>query len=293
VLGLLFVLSQFEEGDTMGIRLVAIDLDDTLLDSGLRISPRCVSDIENIRQQGILVTLATGRMYRSALPFALKLGMNIPLITYQGALVKDTYSQEVLYFRPVGELAPTVMEFLREQGVYFHTYFDDQLCVESDSPEAIAYSQLAGVELTFMPDLIKASRSLPAFKIMAISNQTSSLDPIEADLRERFGQELFITRSKLHYLEIMHRDANKARALQLVAEHYGIKQADVLAIGDSYNDVGMLAWAGTGIAVGNAPPLVKEAADHVTASNDEDGVAEALEKWVLHTEPGPAAQRQA
>jgi len=273
----------------MSIKLVAIDLDDTLLDSGLRISPRCADDIEKIRQRGILVTLATGRMYRSALPYALQLGMNIPLITYQGALVKDSLSGEVLYFRPVGELAPKVMEFLREQGVYFHTYFNDQLCVDTDGPEARAYSQLAGVELTFMPDLVEASRHQPAPKIMAISHDIRLLDPIEADLNERFGQDLFITRSKMHYLEIMHRDANKARALQLVAEHYGIDQADVLAIGDSYNDIAMLNWAGTGVAVGNAPQAVKAAADYVTNSNDEDGVAEALEKWVLNPTDKPTA----
>lgn len=260
---------------------MAIDLDDTLLDSGLRISPRCTRDIRALKEQGVKVTLATGRMYRSALKYALQLGMELPLITYQGALVKDTLSGEVLYFRPVGEMASSVMEFLKARGVYYHTYFNDQLCVESLSPEALAYSRLAGVELTLMPDLIGASRSLPALKIMAISEQTSRLDPIEADLKASFGQDLYITRSKMHYLEIMHRDANKARALQLVAAHYGISRSEVLAVGDSYNDLAMLAWAGIGVAVGNAPQLVKEAADDVTLSNDEDGVAEALEKWIL------------
>ncbi len=265
----------------MAVQLVAIDLDDTLLDSKLHISPRCADDIQALREQGVLVTLATGRMYRSALRYAEELGMDLPLITYQGALVKHTRTGEILYFRPVGEMAAQVMEFLKAQGIYFHTYFDDRLCVENHSPEAIAYSQLAGVELTLWPDLITASRTQPTLKIMAISEQTSRLDPVEADLKTRFGEELYITRSKMHYLEIMHRDANKARALQLVAEHYGIPQTDVLAIGDSYNDLGMLAWAGLGVAVGNAPPLVKAAADHVTLSNDEDGVAEALERWAL------------
>lgn len=266
----------------MAVQLVAIDLDDTLLDSGLHISPRCAHDIRILREEGVLVTLATGRMYRSALRYAREMGMDLPLITYQGALVKDTRSGEVLYFRPVGAMATTVMEYLQEQGVYFHTYFDDQLCVERFTEEAVSYSQLAGVELTFLPDLIEASRTKEALKIMVICLETSRLDPVEADLKARFGQELYITRSKMHYLEIMHRDANKAQALQLVAEHYGIPQANVLAIGDSYNDLGMLAWAGIGVAVGNAPQLVKDAADHVTSSNDEDGVAEALEKWALH-----------
>lgn len=265
----------------MEVKLVAIDLDDTLLDSGLRISPRCASDILELRDLGVKVTLATGRMYRSALRYALQLGMELPLITYQGALVKDTLSGEVLYFCPVGEMASTVMEFLKSRGIYYHAYFDDQLCVESRSPEALAYSQLAGVELNLIPDLIAASRSIPTFKIMAISEQTSRLDPVEADLKACYGQQLYITRSKMHYLEIMHRDANKAQALKLVAEHFGISQSEVLAIGDSYNDLAMLAWAGIGVAVGNAPQLVKDAADYVTSSNDEDGVAEALEKWAL------------
>lgn len=269
-------------GGIITIKLVALDLDDTLLDPGLSISENCISLIQEIRQLGIMTTISTGRMYPSALPYALQLGIDVPLITYQGACVKSSLSGEVLYFKPVpADLAQEVIKFFRQCGVHCHTYFEDRLVMESLTEEGRYYSNLIGVEATIVDDLAESLASKAALKIMAISGQEDKLLEIENGLKSRYGNELHITRSKPQFLEVMHPEADKAKALEVIAAHYLIDRAEVLAIGDSYNDLEMIEWAGIGVAMGNSNQAVKDAADYITSSNEEDGVAEALQRFVL------------
>jgi Cof subfamily protein (haloacid dehalogenase superfamily) len=270
----------------MTLKLVAIDLDDTLLDSTLSISGPCKSNIRAAREKGVIITLATGRMYSSALPFALQLEVDVPLITYQGALVKNSQTQQVLYYQPLApDMAVAVMKYFQKAGVHYHSYFDDQLCLESRSEEGMDYAQLAGVEPLIVPSLVDACRQgQEALKIMAVNRDQERLLEMEKDLKHIYGSSLHITRSKPYYLEIMNPQANKALALKTLAEHFGIQQREVMALGDSYNDMEMIKWAGLGVAMGNAPAEVKRVADFVTASNDEDGVAQALQYWILGKE---------
>ena len=266
----------------MAIKLVAIDLDDTLLDSGLQIAPSCLEAIRRVQELGIKVTLATGRMYRSALPYARQIKADLPLITYQGALVKNSLSGEVLYHRPVPqELALEIMEYFRQARVHYHTYLDDELYLESLTEEGRAYANMARVEPRIVPDLMEAVRQAPPLKIMAITENERALLDMEVELKSRYSKQLNITRSKPYFLEVMDQSANKGQALQVVAEHFDIDRKEVLAVGDSYNDLAMIEWAGIGVALGNARDVVKDAADYVTSSNDEAGVAEALHRFIL------------
>lgn len=266
----------------MPIKLVALDLDDTLLDSSLKISKDCIRVIQEVRQRGVKVTISTGRMYRSALPYAQQLGLDVPLITYQGAWVKSSLSGEVLYFKPVPKnLASEVMNFFKAAGVHCHSYYNDQLVMESLSAEGKAYSQLAGVAPIIVDDLIAQLATDEAIKIMAIAHDEKLLLDMERKLKREYGENLHITRSKPCFLEVMHREANKAKALEVIAGHFGIDQQEVMAVGDSYNDIEMLEWAGVGVAMGNAFKAVKDIADFVTASNEEEGVTEALRRFVL------------
>ena len=266
----------------MSVKLVAIDLDDTLLDSGLKISPACVAAIEAVREKGVLVTLATGRMFQSALRYARQLEMDIPLITYQGALVKNSRSDEVLYYKPVpADMTIEVMDYFKREGVHYQAYFNDQLYMESHTEEGKYYCNLAGVEAVMVKDLIETSRENETMKVLAITENESLLLEMEIELRNMFGKKLNVTRSKPFFLEVMDHLANKADALQVVAQHYNIDRKEVMAVGDSYNDLAMIEWAGIGVAMGNARDAVKEAAEFITASNDEEGVAEALKRFVL------------
>lgn len=270
----------------MSFKLVAIDLDDTLLDSGLSISGPCKTSIRAARKNGVIITLATGRMYSSALPYALQLGVDVPLITYQGALVKNSQTQQVLYYQPLDpDLAVELMEYFQAAGVHYHSYFDDRLCLESFSEEGMDYAQLAGVEPVIVSSLMDACRQgQEALKIMAVDRDQERLLAMEKELKQIYGSSLNITRSKPYYLEIMNPKANKAQALKLLAEHFGIEQREVMALGDSYNDLEMIQWAGLGVAMGNAPAEVKRVADYVTASNEDNGVAEALQIWIIGKE---------
>jgi len=271
----------------MAIKLVALDLDDTLLDPDLQISEKCIQAIRQVREKGIIVTISTGRMYSSARPYALQLGLTVPLITYEGALIKDSHTGEVLYTQPVPpNLAREVMTYFKDNGVHFHSYFDDRLVMEQLTAEGQAYARLAGVDPVIIPDLLRALDTNQAMKIMAISAQEPCLLHMEHELKAHYASKLHITRSKSHFLEVMHPEADKARALQLIAQHFGIERQDVMAIGDSYNDMEMIAWAGIGIAMANAFPAVKQKADFITRSNQEDGVAAALQRFILEEEEG-------
>lgn len=266
----------------MTIKLVALDLDDTLLDPALGISAANLQAIRQVQQMGIMVTISTGRMYRSARPYAVQLGLETPLITYEGAWVKSACSDQVLYSQPVPqELAREVMLFLKDAGVHFHSYYNDCLVMEKVTAEGRAYSQLARVDITVMADLVAGLEHNQAMKIMAISYQESRFQEIEQQLKSLYGSQLHITRSKPHFLEVMHPLADKARALQVTADYLGIQRQEVMAVGDSYNDLEMIAWAGTGVAMGNAYPAVKQQADYITASNQDDGVALALQRFIL------------
>jgi len=267
----------------VSIKLVAIDLDDTLLDSGLRIAPECAQAIQAIRDRGVLVTLATGRMHRSALPYARQLNMDLPLITYQGALVKSAFSSEVIYYQPLPRApAGEIIEFFKARGLHCHAYSDDELFMENLTPEGRYYEELAGIKAVLVDDLAATVRRHDAMKIMAIIRDQDLLLDLYKVLTTQYN-ELHITRSKPIFLETMALKANKGLALQVVAEHFGVIREEVLAIGDSYNDLAMIRWAGIGVAMANARPEVKAAADYITSSNDEHGVAEALHHYVLET----------
>ncbi|MEA1960891.1 MAG: Cof-type HAD-IIB family hydrolase [Bacillota bacterium] len=266
----------------MSIRLIALDLDDTLLNSKHQIAPPCVSAIQEARKKGVLVTLATGRMFRSAVGFAHELEIDLPLITYQGALVKHSLSEKTIYYKPLPtELSRELMYFLKEIGVYYHSYFDDQLYVEAFTEDNEKYASITGVERIKVDSLVDLLESRPALEILAVVPQKKQLSHLVDELSYRYGEHLNISRFKKRYLEILNKEATKLHALQVICRQYGIHQSEVMAVGDNYNDISMIEWAGLGVAMGNAYPEVKKIANYVTRSNDEQGVAEAIHRFVL------------
>ncbi len=262
------------------IKLVALDLDDTLLDSELKISPETARAVSAAVEQGVTVTLATGRMYSSARPYALELGLDVPLITYQGALVKTSRSQEVLYHSPVPlELAREMIGYLFSRGFDVNLYMEDQLYAQAGNRWVEEYRKIARVPCQTVPDLLASLTTAPD-KFLVIDEEPQ-LDRLASVLRQMVGDKLHITKSKPFFLEFTHPEADKAKALAHLAARLGIAREEVMAVGDSYNDLEMLEYAGTGIAMGNARPEIKAKADYVTLGNDAHGVAEAIYRFVL------------
>jgi Cof subfamily protein (haloacid dehalogenase superfamily) len=238
--------------------------------------------IQEARQKGVLVTLATGRMFRSAVVYAREMELDLPLITYQGALIKHALSEKTIFHKPLpAELSRDLMGYFKQRGIYYHSYFEDQLYVESITDANQRYARITGVEMVVVDCLEDLLVSKLPLEILAVIPDPEQRQRVEAELFSRYGEKLNISRFKNSYLEILDKEATKLHALQIISHQYRINQAEVMAIGDNYHDISMLQWAGIGVAMGNAYPEVKAVADYVTLSNNEAGVAEAVRRFAL------------
>jgi len=264
---------------TNKIRLLAVDLDDSLLGSDLTISPRNREALERSRTSGVRVVLATGRMFRSAQAKATELGLVDPVIAYQGALVKWPAGEVIQHLPLQLELAREVIARVVPLGYHINVYLDDSLYVASLTEEVRRYAALSGVNVEAVGDLLNFLSQDPT-KVLVIADE-EQLDALARELMPVVGDRLNITKSKPHFLEFSHREASKGQALAKVAGLFGIRREEVMAVGDSYNDLDMVEYAGIGVVMGNARPEIKAHADYVTAANDCDGVALAVERFVL------------
>lgn len=265
----------------MSYKLLALDLDDTLLNEEFVISPRNKKAIVEAARRGVTVTLATGRMFRSSLPYAEELGLDVPLITYHGAMVKKARSKEEIFHRPVPlKLAIELINFLESGGYHINLYINDCLYVREDNEFIQLYVNIAGVEYTVVGDLTNFIKEEPT-KITVIMKEEKRLFDLWKQLNQKYKNILSVAQSKPYFLEITHAESTKGQALKSLAESMGIKREEVIAVGDSYNDIDMIEYAGLGAAVENAREDVKKVADYITQSNVNDGIAALIEKFIL------------
>ncbi|HEY8910747.1 MAG TPA: Cof-type HAD-IIB family hydrolase [Desulfosporosinus sp.] len=266
----------------MAIRLVAMDLDDTLLRDDWTISPRVLKAIQKAKEQGVKMTIATGRMSISARPYAEQLGLDVPVITYHGAMIQQALSGEILFRRVIpSALATEIVRYVSGQGIYVQVYLKDRVISEVLNEWSEEYERIASVRIE-KADLAALLAQEPegVEKILLMAKE-SDLDQVAPVLRKLYGEKVHLTKSKPCFLEMTDCSVNKGVALAALAERLGIAQKDVMAIGDSFNDLEMIKYAGVGVAMGNARAEIKEHANIITASNEEDGVAEAIERYVL------------
>jgi len=263
------------------IKLVALDLDGTIVNDQLKISDRVLKLLNHlITHTDVRVVIATGRMFLSALPFARQIGIVEPLVTYQGAMVREItagYTQRFHAPIPLA-LAQEVLQTLIEDRYHINLYMHDQLWTHPSNSYAGYYSQKAGVEPMFHDDLL-ACMTVDPTKIMVIDDER--VDSLLAYLGGNFKGRLSFCRSRTNFCEIIDIAASKWNALYSLAEEWGIQPSEIMAIGDQGNDLSMIQHAGVGVAMGNAPDEVKQAANYVTAPIGQDGAAEAIERFVL------------
>ncbi|MFD2114456.1 Cof-type HAD-IIB family hydrolase [Paenibacillus yanchengensis] len=263
-------------------KLVAIDVDDTLLNDELIISAANQAALQKAVEQGVTITLATGRMYASAKQIARQINLDVPIITYQGALVKTLQDEVVLYSQSVPkEAAAIIADYAAMHQLHLQFFIDDQLYGLEDNEIIQQYAQIRHIPYQIETDY-KSLVTKPLNKLLIIDEQ-QDLDQIAKDLHQLTGQELNITKSKSSFLEITHPKGTKGHALQFLAEHIGCTMEETIAIGDSWNDHDMIELAGLGVAMGNATPQLKAIADYITATNNDDGVKEVIDKFVLHS----------
>ena len=262
------------------IRLVATDLDGTLVTGGHHIAPRCVEAIQEASRRGVTVVIATGRMHHSAREFAERLGLSEePVISYNGAMVRRANSDDMILHDPLPrDLADEILDYLVANRANIHYYVDDVMYVLRVDHWARSYLE----RTTSVPVPVGDVRKLPGgepTKILII-DRAERADRFLEEASELFGDRVYLTHSLPEYVEFLNPTATKGRALCALAEHLGIPIEATMACGDMSNDQPMIEAAGIGVAMAQSPDAVREVADYVTAPGDE-GVAEAIEKFIL------------
>jgi Cof subfamily protein (haloacid dehalogenase superfamily) len=264
----------------MAIKLVAVDMDDTLLDGTLEVSQRTREAINKAHEQGVSVTIATGRMFSSTLPYALELNIKTPIITYNGGMIRSAFTKEILFHKTiVPEIANQIVAFFHEKGWYLQSHINDVLYVVEHSEKAKYYEKIAGVQAVPIGEQFYSMSHEPT-KMLAIAEPHQILE-IQKMIHAEFGKEVYAATSKSNYLEMMHPSVNKGYALELLAQSMKLSRDEVMAIGDSNNDIPMLEYAGLGVAMGNSTDKIKAVAQAVTGHHNEHGVAQAIEEYIL------------
>ena len=264
----------------MAIKLIASDMDDTLLNSETKLSERNATAIRKAIDAGIVFLIATGRMYVSVKPYADSLGLDVPLVTYNGALVKGSKSGKVYYEHPLKlETALELLSYCKEKGYYIQSYQGDELWVKEATEFSAEYTRISGIPATPVGESLYYPETAP-YKLLAMT-KPEEFQKVWQDIQQQFAGKVVVTSSRDNFLELMEPGVNKWNAVKAVAEVYGIKPKEIMCIGDSNNDLSMIENAGIGVAVANAKPAVRAAAKLVTVSNDEDGVAQVIEQMLL------------
>ena len=283
------------ERDTMlaptRIRLVALDLDGTLIGDDLVLRPRVRETVATAQARGIAVTIVTGRMFAAARPFARALAIEGPIVCYQGAAIFDVASGATLRQIPVRpDVARDTLAWAADHGVHAQCYADDTLYVDQIARFSKRYTDLARVEPVLVPSLRAAFAERPTVKVVLVDDPERASQHLIA-LHALLGERAYITRSHVDFVEVIDPSVNKGEALALIARRYDVPLDETLAIGDAWNDVPLLDAAAVGVAMGSGPPELLEHADHVVADVAHDGVAEALERYVPGLRAGGVGDR--
>jgi Cof subfamily protein (haloacid dehalogenase superfamily) len=287
----------------MPISLLALDLDGTLLDSRGQISERNRIAIDNARRQGVHVALVTGRRFRDSRPVALDLGLDVPLISHNGALTKHAATLQTVCVLPlpvdaarealqIGRKADAdsllsddheglgvlVYDHLRGGNTAAHKYISWARRIHGEEEGAKAVQQVESLEHYLDHDPIHLS----------FSGGCEEMDQLEEILKTELGPTVKILSTKyleqdFTLLDVVNPAASKGAGVAAAAAELDVVREDIMAIGDNYNDLEMLLFAGTGVVMANAPLSLREIAGlHPTASNREDGVALAVEQFILN-----------
>ncbi len=264
-------------------KLLALDLDGTLISDDLVITPEAKAAIAAAVERGVTVTLATGRMFRSAVQFARELELSAPLICYQGAMVRHSTTGETIYHLPLPfEMAREAIAWVQERGYHANAYVDDNIYVAEMNEAAQYYSALARVPAEVVGDLLRfVDRPERAPTKLVVVTKEAETPQVLAEMQARFSGPLYVTRSHARFTEAVHPDCSKGAALAALAHSLNIPREQVMAIGDNLNDLPMLEYAGLSVAVANAAPQVKAVSGYVASLPIAAGVVESIQRFIL------------
>jgi Cof subfamily protein (haloacid dehalogenase superfamily) len=270
----------------MDIRLLVLDIDDTIAGKSNTVSDGVKAAIKLVQSQGIKVALATGRMYHSAKRFHDLIASDLPIVAYNGAWIQCPLTGIRHHHFPVAsDIALQLLDYFEQpywlKKLEIHCYMDDSLYVREITQKTDIYRKRSGMEALVVEDL-RSILAQETTKMLAIG-KAQDIGELLSNLQEIYNREkLYLTQSTPIYFEATHPQASKGFGVRFLAEELlQIKSHQVMAIGDNFNDLEMLEYAGVSVAMGNAPEAVKEVSEWVTSDVENDGVAVAIEKFLL------------
>ena len=265
------------------IRLIATDLDDTLLDASSALTERSLAALRAAMDAGCGVALSSGRMMEATLPFARKIGVNAPMLLYNGAMIYDHNTGETIYAPRIAyETALGIVRLVERMGYYIQLYPGEGYFCSEIRDCTRAYAKQINFEATpvHMPMAQWLEQNPQDMQKMLIIDTPEGADRIQAALYEAFPHGACYLKSKAHYVEIAPEGVNKGHSLGILARHLGLTPDEVMAFGDGQNDAPMLEYAGYGYAMANACPQALAAAPFTAPPNTEDGVAQVIERYL-------------
>jgi Cof subfamily protein (haloacid dehalogenase superfamily) len=264
----------------MAIRMLLADVDGTLVTQDKILTDRAIAAVGKLKQAGALFAITSGRPPRGMSMLIEPLGLSTPIAAFNGGVFvrpdMSVIEQRVL----PDSVAPAVIELLDAHGVDAWVYRGADWFVRNPQGPHVARETWT-VKFDPTPVDSFAAVSDGVAKVVGVSDDYDAVQRAVDATRNRFGDHVSAAKSQPYYGDITHPDANKGAVARYLSQAYGIPTAEIATIGDSANDVLMFAHSGLSIAMGNASPEVQRAARRVTTSNEDEGFANAVERYVL------------
>ena len=265
------------------IRLVALDIDGTLLNSDHKISERNKDAVRRAIKEGVKIVLLSGRNFLCMQQYVEELELKDLTISLNGAYILDGDKREAIHdLRVERDAASDIIKAAEDLGIHINYYHDEAIACGSETDYSREYSRITGVPIAKVGSIYEYNKTRCPNKMLLIG-QRELLDKIRAWVEKYHDSRVNFFYSNPMYLEITHKNVSKGQALAFLADYYGFTMDEVMAVGDGENDLSMIKAAGIGVAMENALDEVKAAANFITLSNNRDGVAYAIEKLVLKT----------
>ena len=269
----------------MNYKMIVLDVDGTLLNNDRIITARMRTALIKVQQMGIRIVLASGRPTYGVMPLAKELDMdkhNGYILSYNGGQIINIQTGDVLFEKRVkSEMLPYLEKKAKKNNFSIFTYYEDVIYTSDISNEYIIQEAELNSMRIVEVDPFSESITFSPYKCMVVSDDEKALMVLENHWKRRLAGVLDVFRSEKYFLEVVPPFIDKANTLSILLERLGVESESVIAIGDGVCDVTMIQLAGLGIAMGNAQMSVKACADYVTSTNEENGVATALENVIL------------
>ncbi len=273
----------------MDYKLICIDMDGTLLSDKKTVSERNLRAIRLANEKGVRIAVCTGRIFTSAEYFSNLLGVKSPVIAANGAYIREKDRDDVVYNATIGaKKCKKLLSVFKRFDIYPHFYTNDKIFTENSIYSSRFYEeankklskdkQIKVVTVKDWDEVFKKYET-EIFKGIGVNADLEKIRKAKISLRDM--NEFEVVSSHFDNFEVTNKGVTKGNAVKILANYYEIKSEQVICIGDSENDLSMIKYAGLGIAMGNADESVKEAAKYITDTNNCDGVAKAIEKFVL------------